>query len=154
MTLEMWAGPKAGVFWSMRSTFSQRAVSHGEPWRILSRVGAMVTSLHHRGKLEGRGWARLSTILFPCPEQGTHVSGEQQCPFPRALDLQTPHGRFRKTQRLSEEECGLSPGGLLRAMDGSQFAAKNVPDHDQQTNSVPWAEKGLSPHHLPSDLQT
>lgn len=45
----------------MKSKFSLRAVSHEEPWKILSRVGAMVTSLLHRGKLEGRGWARLST---------------------------------------------------------------------------------------------
>lgn len=99
---------KAGVAWSVRSKFSLRAVSHREPWRILSRVGAMVSSLHHRGKLEGRGWARLSTILSPCPEQGTHVSAEQQCPLPRALDLQTLHGRVRKTHRLSEEEHSLS----------------------------------------------
>ena len=59
MRLEVWAGLKAAVVWNAERRLTLRAVGHAEPLRVLIRVGAIVTLLHNRGKLEGRVWAGL-----------------------------------------------------------------------------------------------
>lgn len=131
MSLEVWAGLKAAVVWSAKTRLSLRAAGHAEPLSVLIRVGAMVTLLHHRGKLKGREYGPS----FSHTHSRARVPGKQQHPLPGPWTSTPYTGQSEKLQgrqelaarRLGQEEYGSSPVGLLRATAGSQGSSENAP---------------------------